>query len=160
MSRGSPPPATGPAVVVEDLHRGIEIRLRRARQRYTTGRRALVEVLRTAPRPLAIADLLDAGVGQSQSSLYRNLQVLEQAGAVERIVTADEAGARFELAEDLTDDHHHHLICRSCGTVQDFSLPHGVEAAIERATAEAGARAGFDTERHRFDLVGTCAECD
>ena len=38
----------------------------------------------------------------AQSSAYRNLVVLEQAGAVNRIVTADDF-ARFELAQDLTE---------------------------------------------------------
>lgn len=142
-----------------DVDAAIETRLRRARQRYTHHRRALVRLLRDAPRPLSIVELLEAGAAQSQSSLYRNLQVLEQVGVVERVVTADESGARFELAEDLTDDHHHHLICRNCGAVEDFSLAPAVERAFQRAMADAGEQTGFDAEHHRFDLVGTCSAC-
>ena len=51
--------------------------------------------------------------------MYRNLVVLEQAGVVRRVTSTDDF-ARYELAEDLTE-HHHHLICSSCGTVDDFT---------------------------------------
>ena len=46
--------------------------------------------------------------------------MLEQAGVVHRVVATDEF-TRYELAEDLTE-HHHHLICSSCGAVADFTI--------------------------------------
>ena len=67
-----------------------------------------------------IPQILEVDRSLAQSSAYRNLAVLERAGVVHRIVTTDEF-ARYELAEDLTE-HHHHLICRSCGSVADFTL--------------------------------------
>ena len=66
-----------------------------------------MDVLVASPRPLTIPEVLDAGNGLAQSSVYRNLVILEQAGVVHRIVTNDEF-ARFELAEDLVG------LCRRC----------------------------------------------
>lgn len=138
-------------------HDLVEDRLRRARQRYTRGRRALVELLVDTGRPLTIPEILEGDPELSQSSVYRNLQVLEQVDAVRRVLTPSSESARFELAEDLTA-HHHHLVCSDCGAVADFQPSRSVERALERAATEAGDR-GFAADHHRLDLVGTCGEC-
>ncbi len=92
-----------------------------------------------------------------QSSAYRNLAVLEQVGVARRVVT-EEGIARFELAEDLTE-HHHHLVCRSCGAVEDVTIPARLERSVERALADAAERTGFAGMSHRVDLLGTCRDC-
>lgn len=139
-----------------DVHTTAAGRLREDGQRYTACRRTLVEVLANADRPLTIAELLERDGRLAQSSAYRNLAVLEQAGVVDRLVT-DEF-ARFELAEDLTG-HHHHLICSSCGRVADFTISHALERQLEDAFAHLSAAHGFVVEHHRLDLVGRCAGC-
>ncbi|MDW3220703.1 MAG: Fur family transcriptional regulator [Acidimicrobiales bacterium] len=142
----------------DDLDKEITALLKRAEQRYTRGRRALVAALRDAGQPVTIHQILDKDDGLAQSSAYRNLVVLEEAGVVTRIVTNDEF-ARYELAERLTE-HHHHLICSSCGDVIDFSLAARTEASLDRALHRVADDAGFTVESHRLDLVGTCAGCD
>lgn len=141
-----------------DFHATAATRLRQDGQRYTSNRRSLVEALEGAGRPLAIPEILESCPGVPQSSAYRNLAVLERAGVVHRIATVDEF-ARFELAEELTDDHHHHLICSRCGSVADFSVPPSLERRLEGALDEVAAQTGFAPEHHRFDLVGLCADC-
>jgi Fur family transcriptional regulator, ferric uptake regulator len=141
-----------------DVHATATARLRADGQRYTTGRRALVAALAAAERPLTIPQLLDTGDGLAQSSVYRNLAVLERAAVVHRIVTADDF-ARYELAEDLTEHHHHHLICARCGDVADFTLPGALEDELDAAAAKVARRTGFSVDRHQLDLVGTCPTC-
>lgn len=143
--------------MTDTLHATAADRLRADGQRYTTQRRALVELLADAPQPLTIPQLLDRQRGLAQSSAYRNLAVLERAGVVHRIVTSDGFG-RFELAEDLTH-HHHHLICSACGEVTDFEVSDSVEHDLESALARVARRTGFTVRSHRLDLVGTCAGC-
>ena len=140
-----------------DLHATAATRLRDDGQRYTTQRRALVDLLAAVDQPLTIPQLLERQPGLAQSSAYRNLAVLERAAVVHRIVTTDEF-ARYELAEDLTH-HHHHLICSSCGDVTDFEVSATVEEELETALARVARRAGFQVRTHRLDLVGTCASC-
>ena len=140
-----------------DLHATAAERLRDDGQRYTTQRRALVDLLVAVDQPLTIPQLLDRQPGLAQSSAYRNLAVLERAGVVHRIVTSDEF-ARYELAEDLTH-HHHHLICLSCGEVTDFEVPPAVEHDLEAALDRVAQRTGFQVRTHRLDLVGTCPGC-
>lgn len=140
-----------------DLHATATSRLQADGQRYTSRRRALVELLAEVDQPRTIPQLLEQRRDLAQSSAYRNLAVLERAGVVHRVVTTDEF-ARYELAEDLTE-HHHHLICARCGDVVDFTVPTEVEHEIESALAKVAKRAGFHTTGHRLDLVGVCAGC-
>ena len=140
-----------------ELHDTIGARLRAVGQRYTDGRRDLVDRLVAAPQPLSIPELLESPPRLAQSSVYRNLAVLEQAGVVHRI-TASGDFARFELAEDLTE-HHHHLICSRCGSVEDFTAPATLERTLGRAVADIEGAHGFTAERHRLDLIGVCSDC-
>lgn len=141
-----------------DLDTIAGARLRAVDQRYTTGRRTLVAALAGTHRPLTIAELLELDPSLAQSSAYRNLAVLERAGVVHRVVSTDEF-ARFELAEDLTDHHHHHLICSVCGAVDDFTVSAPIEAALADDVARIVASTGFEVDHHRLDLVGRCAAC-
>ena len=118
----------------EDLHRAVADRLDLDGQRYTSGRRTLVETLVGATRPLTAAEVVTES-DLSQSSAYRNLSVLEGAGVVHRVSGTDEF-ARFELAEDLTDHHHHHLICESCGVVRDFTVPDALEESVDALASQ------------------------
>ena len=85
------------------IHDEVAVLLRRADQRYTTGRRRLVDALLAGGGPLTISQILDLDGRLAQSSVYRNLVILEQVEAVTRIVTRDDY-ARYELTERLTDD--------------------------------------------------------
>ncbi len=114
-------------------------------------------MLAQAERPLSIPELLTRLPQTPQSSAYRNMAALEQAGVVRRIMSSDEF-ARYELAEDLTN-HHHHLICNACGTIEDFTLPRAFEQALEKTVARAAHVSGFHAQHHRLDLVGLCTRC-
>jgi Fe2+ or Zn2+ uptake regulation protein len=141
----------------EDVREAVATRLRSVGQRLTANREALLDTLSSAPRPLTIPEILARREGLAQSSVYRNLVVLEDAGIVHRVVGADEF-ARWELAEDLTG-HHHHLICASCGRVEDVPASAGLERSVAAAVAAITRTTGFHTQRHRVDLVGVCKRC-
>lgn len=138
------------------VHDEVEALLRRNRQRYTTARRELVAHLASLAGPATLGDLVERGIGQSQSSLYRNLAVLEQCGAVRRIPSVDDAN-RFELAEALTE-HHHHLVCQQCGRVADITLPGDLERALHGVGQKIDTQ-GFAVDGHRVELFGTCPDC-
>lgn len=141
----------------EGLHDAATARLRSAQQRYTRGRRALVDVLAEVGHPLTIGEVLAALPVTAQSSVYRNLSVLEGAGVVRRVQAEDEYG-RFELSEDLTG-HHHHLLCAACGRVTDYTPPARLERAVQNIMEEVTTQTGFRPSAHRVDLVGLCAAC-
>ena len=78
-------------------------------------------------------------------TIYRTLDLLSEIGAVRRLDLGD--GPRYELAED----HHHHLICESCGGVSEF----------ERCPLDLRRLEGVDFEisSHTLEIYGRCAGC-
>jgi Fe2+ or Zn2+ uptake regulation protein len=150
-------PGSAAAPSSEQVHATVAARLRTVGQRLTTNRRVLLDALTAAARPLTIPEILDEQPDLAQSSVYRNLVVLEEAGVVHRVVGTDEF-ARWELTEDLAG-HHHHLICASCGRVEDVPASAGLERSVAAAAAAITRTTGFRTQHHRLDLVGVCESC-
>ncbi len=144
-------------MATNELDDEVAALLRNADHRYTKGRRRVVAALHAGGGPLTITQILTADDTLPQSSVYRSLAVLEDAGAVIRIATGDDF-ARYELAEHLTG-HHHHLICSTCGDIADFSLDGAVETILDQALLQAAGHAGFDVDTHRLDILGSCTSC-
>lgn len=140
-----------------ELHHAVAARLTDHEQQYTPNRRAIVDALAAAGAPITLPALLEADASLAQSSAYRSLAILTDAGVVRRLVHVGDH-AHFELAEHLTE-HHHHLICEGCGTVTDVTLPDAVESALDRTFDEVAAASGFRPEHHAVDVYGTCATC-
>ena len=134
----------------------VAARLRPLGQRLTPRRRSLLEILRSARHPLTIHEILERGRGLAMSSVYRNLTVLEQAGLVHRVITREDF-ARYELAEELTE-HHHHLICSGCGLVRDMPTDVRVERVMRSVMAGMPADV-FTPQSHRIDVMGMCPDC-
>ena len=141
----------------DDLHAVVARRLRVINQRYTPGRRAIVDLLATAGHPVSIGDIAERLPLLPRSSAYRHLTVLDTAGLVRRVSAGDEFG-RFELAEDLTE-HHHHLLCANCCKVIDVILPPDFERQTAAVISELAGAEGFQASSHRLDVVGLCADC-
>jgi Fur family ferric uptake transcriptional regulator len=78
-------------------------------------------------------------------TIYRTLDLLSEIGVVRRLELG--GGPRYELAED----HHHHLICESCGAISEF----------ERCPLDLGRLRGMDFEvsSHTLEIYGRCAKC-
>lgn len=139
------------------MEESAALRLRRVGQRLTGQRRALLEILSASDRPLSIPLILRKARKLAQSSAYRNLAVLERAGVVHRVVTSGDFMA-WELDEAL-GQHHHHLICSSCGQIEDVTLSPDVERNATAALDKAAVRAGYTVRTHRLDAIGLCANC-
>jgi Fe2+ or Zn2+ uptake regulation protein len=143
--------------MTDDMHGVVERRLRLIDQRYTSGRRAIVDLLVSAGHPVSIGDIAERLPGLPRSSAYRHLTDLHAAGLVRRVTASDEF-TRFELAEDLTE-HHHHLLCVNCGKVIDVTLPATFEQQAAEAIGQLADAEGFEAHSHRLDVLGLCAAC-
>ena len=140
-----------------DIHDIAERKLATINQRYSSRRRRLVEALDRADHPLIATDIVAIDDELPQSSVYRNLAVLEAAGVVVKVLTHGDRAA-FELAEELKG-HHHHLVCVQCGLVLDIDVPNEVEQMLDTGVADLVSRAGFVLVGHRLDLMGRCKNC-
>ncbi|GAA3237318.1 transcriptional repressor [Actinocorallia longicatena] len=85
------------------------------------------------------------------TTVYRALQALSDAGEVD-VLRTDEGEAVYRAC--TTGDHHHHLVCRSCGKTVEVAGP-----AVERWADQVGAEHGFTDMTHTLEIFGTCADC-
>lgn len=139
------------------LHDSVETRLAGLDQRYTRQRRVLVETLSRSARPLTIPEILSASPELPQSSAYRNITALVDAGVVRRIVGGADDHGRLELAEEFSG-HHHHLVCSSCGRVEDVPPSQRLERALGDTVKTVGDH-GYVITDHRVELLGICPDC-
>lgn len=140
-----------------NIHDVAKERLSAINQRYSTRRRRLVDALLLSQHPLVATDIVDTDGDLPQSTVYRNLAVLESAGVVVKVLTNGDRAA-FELAEDLKG-HHHHLVCVDCGVVLDIDMPTVVEKTLEEGMKLVAQETGFVLIGHRLDLMGRCGVC-
>jgi Fe2+ or Zn2+ uptake regulation protein len=145
------------SVSLSVVHEAAKRRFAEAGQMYTTGRRELVELLYSLGRPVTPQEVLDSRPKLTQSSVYRNLAVLEEMQVVQRVAGADDR-ARVELAEDIIG-HHHHLVCLICGRVDDLVISPKAERTIDTVFDQAVEGTGFVATGHRLDILGTCKRC-
>ena len=141
----------------QNAHVDAAVLMKQAAQRYTAVRRNIVEVMSKSSTPLTIGDLLRKLPKVPQSSLYRNLAVLEQAGVVVRVKTSGDTG-RYELSERLAG-HHHHLVCSRCGSMKDIVVPTTVEKRLDDSLRALAMGEGYVMQHHRLDVVGVCKKC-
>jgi Fur family ferric uptake transcriptional regulator len=133
----------------------VRERILSAGQRITPQRDVIAGILEQAGRPLSAQELCDevdsqqAGIGRA--TVFRTLQSLQEAGVVQRItMPGDQSG--YLLCP--TQGHHHHLVCRICGKVEE--LP---ENEVSSFLARIDADHGFETDHATFDIYGTCSDC-
>ena len=123
--------------------------------RPTRQRKAVVEALESFAdfrSAQEIHELLgERGETVGLATVYRTLQGLAQAAEVDVLRSADGEVAYRRCA---SDEHHHHLVCRSCGRTVEVAGP-----AVERWAEKVAAEHGFAEVSHTLEVFGTCTSC-
>lgn len=97
------------------------------------------------------SSILRGGQRIGLATVYRTLRLLNDAGEVD--VVRDDAGEQlFRRCE--ASQHHHHLVCVSCGTAVEVE-----SAPMERWAEAVGREHGFSEVRHSVEVFGTCPRC-
>lgn len=124
--------------------------------RNTRQRADLVEALRSAAGFRTAQELHDelkaGGARIGLTTIYRNLQALSDQGAVD-VLRNGEGESIYRLC--ATDAHHHHLVCRNCGTSVEISSDE-----VERWADRTARDHGFTSVTHTAELYGVCASCN
>jgi Fur family transcriptional regulator, ferric uptake regulator len=122
--------------------------------RVSTARRVVVHTLFAAERPLS-AEEIAAGVDGNWppvdlASVYRNLETLEELGAV-RHFHAGHGPGRYALTGDGEREY---LACERCGASLEVE-----PAELDTVRAEVRQRFGYAVRFTHFPIVGLCDEC-
>jgi Fur family ferric uptake transcriptional regulator len=127
--------------------------------RLTIPRRAVVNVLVDEGKPMSVAEIHGRLRKQSVNlvSVYRTVQLLRGLGLL-RVADTSKGIQRFELAEAFTG-HHHHLICQSCGRVEDMDGCVLAEKALASLHRRVRRAQRFRVTGHDLKLFGLCQDC-
>ncbi|MSR73681.1 MAG: transcriptional repressor [Candidatus Pacebacteria bacterium] len=127
--------------------------LRAAGLKATPRRLALLAFIIDNGRPLSAAMISDGLEGAANAvTVYRTLETLCRAGITKRI-DFQHGRAYYELAD--TGDHHH-IVCITCATVEDFS---GCDALRITRNALRNSKGFVQITRHSLELFGVCKSC-
>jgi len=128
--------------------------LRAAGYKLTPQRRAIIDAVLAADKsvtPQALhASLVEKHSAIGLVTVYRTLDVLNRLGMLCQF-QPDGAARSFKAGPT---GHHHHLVCRGCGDVVNFTgrCPQELETALERET-------GFRITDHQLEFIGYCRDC-
>ena len=123
-------------------------------QRQTKQRTAIAEILsevedfRSAQQ--LHDDLRHRGVSVGLTTVYRCLQSLTAAGEIDFLVN-DEGETVYRKC---SGEHHHHLVCRTCGATVEIAGP-----TVERWADSVATEHGYADVSHTMELFGLCPKC-
>lgn len=87
----------------------------------------------------------------SRATVYNTLDKLTLCGIISRYRFGERL-ARYELM--YGNEHHHHLICRSCGRIEEF-----IDKRVDRFARDAARMMHFDFQDAVLHIYGLCKEC-
>lgn len=123
-------------------------------QRWTRAREVVLALLEGERMPVSAKEVFKKVrlTGINLASIYRSMDLFLEKGVVDCV---DSPGGvrRYELS-DRFRPHHHHVVCRECGSTQDVAGC-GVKGLEERAAQSTG----FKILSHQFTFVGLCPDC-
>jgi len=95
-------------------------------------------------------ELRRRGEGIGLTTVYRTLQSMAAAGLVDTLRT--DTGE--SVYRRCSDDHHHHLVCRVCGSTVEVQA-----RQIESWAADVAREHGFSDVSHTVEIFGVCSGC-
>jgi len=122
------------------------------RTRMTAARRAVVDAIAARTDAFTVVEIFDAArethPALGLATTYRTVELLRRAGSVHPL-----AGAGRAAYVRCTPEHHHHLVCVTCGGVEETDL------CAAPSDAELERRHGFHAQGHEVDIYGVCKRC-
>jgi Fur family ferric uptake transcriptional regulator len=130
-----------------------ETQLRAAGLRITAGRVAILSALESYPH--ADAETLCRAVrtarpATSIQSVHNVLGALAEGGVIRRIEPAGSPA----LYERRIGDNHHHVVCSTCGAVEDVDCVHGEAPCLTPSNT-----GGFSIHTAEVTFWGVCPRC-
>jgi Fur family ferric uptake transcriptional regulator len=131
--------------------------------RCTMPREAILDVLYKTKSHLSAEDIyfrvhpLYSQIGLT--TVYRTLDLLNRMGVVSKFDFGD-GKARYEIVKPGNESHHHHLICKKCNRVIDYSdfIEEETEF-IKKMEKELSKKYDFGIDSHQIYFQGLCSKC-
>ena len=129
--------------------------MRQGGYKLTPQRRAVLKIIAASQNHLNPAEIYDRVKHEYPRigivTVYRTLGILARLGLICEVHTS--GNSRSYLMRRPAQ-HHHHLICSSCGVVVDFT-----ECELDGLEERLSQRTGFEVEEHLLEFFGQCRDC-
>jgi Fur family transcriptional regulator, ferric uptake regulator len=120
--------------------------------RITKQRKEILQLLTLFPQSVfeIYQSLRNKRIILDKVTIYRTLECLQKLGIVGKI-QFNETSAKYELLSK--NNHHHHLVCNSCGGVEDISFnEHELLTKVRKHSK-------FLVQNHTVEFFGLCGNC-
>jgi Fur family transcriptional regulator, ferric uptake regulator len=128
---------------------------REPQERSTRQKRALAAVLEASDGFRSAqelhAELQAQGENVALTTVYNQVRALADAGELDALRSED-GETRYRRCAN--SEHHHHLVCRHCGTAIEIEGPE-----VEHWAAKTAKRYRFTDISHTVEILGTCPSC-
>lgn len=123
-------------------------------RRITAQRQLVARALRGSGRTVRAVDLFDALRREhprlGRATVFRTLDLLVEQGLAQRF----EGEGHVYLYTACDPVHHHHLVCRTCGSTTDID-----DAEVDALITSVRVRHRFVLDHGSLDFYGTCRHC-
>ncbi len=130
-----------------------DITLKKRGLKLTPQRRLIVDIIHDTGAHVTAEEITSCVQskmpGVHKSTIYRTLELLEEAGCVFK----SEMGDQF-IYHHAEEGHHHHLVCSKCG--KTIELDENVFAPVKRSLGE---KYGFRIDLKHVVISGLCKDC-
>jgi Fur family ferric uptake transcriptional regulator len=118
--------------------------------RVTGGRLAVLSQVADMPGQFAAEEVVQRLPAVGRATVFRTLKLLVEMEVLCRVLM-DDGTLRYRWSPP---GHHHHLVCTSCGVVEDFT-----DCDVSDLIADLVERTGYRVQGHWLELYGRCATC-
>ncbi len=129
-------------------------RFRADGHRITKARENILKIFLASKVPLSAAELnsrlVTVNITVNKTTIYREIDFLKKQKIIRELQFGD-GKKRFEWP----DNHHHHLVCISCDSIECIELDGCLEAEEKKILKENN----FKTINHSLEFQGLCAKC-
>jgi Fur family ferric uptake transcriptional regulator len=137
-----------------DEVRALLARLKDDGERLTQQRKQVLAALQDTGSHMTVEEarayLSDRGFAFDAPTIYRVLQWLKRVG----IVSQTDLGGEAIVYQVVTQHRHHHLVCLSCGAIED--VPDAMLAGLRRKLRD---EHGFEPRIDHLAIFGVCRRC-
>lgn len=131
--------------------------------RWTVPRNAILNLLSRTSKHMSAKDIYNTlykdypGIGLT--TVYRTLDLLAKARLINKF-NVGEGQSRYEFKSIDLKEHHHHLICKTCGQIINYSDFVDEELELIRKTERRLAQKyNFHVMDHNIEFYGICKNC-
>ncbi|MFB3052726.1 MAG: Fur family transcriptional regulator [Dehalococcoidia bacterium] len=118
--------------------------------RVTPSRVAVIAAVLAQSGHFSVEEIMRRARAVGRATVFRTMRLLTDLEIVCRVILED-GSLHYRVSRR---GHHHHLVCVSCGNVQDLD-----DCAVAGLVRELAAATEYEIEGHWLEFYGRCASC-